>query len=174
MTEVTMTKKPDTRLLTILALSLALLLMPVSSIQAKTYKAPNFSLKTIKGKTIKLSHYRGKVVYLDFWASWCIPCQKSFPVMRKLQRKYKKQGLRVVTINLDKDKKEVKRFLREFRTNFPVALDPKGKIARRYGLKAMPSSYLIDRQGRIRHVHLGFLQKNIKKTEQQIKKLLKK
>lgn len=148
--------------------------MPVSTIQAKTYKAPNFTLKTIKGKTIKLSQYRGKVVYLDFWASWCEPCRKSFPVMRKLQRKYKKRGLRVITINLDKDKKDVRRFLREFRINFPVALDPRGKIATRYGVKAMPSSYLIDRKGRIRHVHLGFLQKDTKKTEKRIKKLLKK
>ena len=169
-----MTNILNRSLLPLLILSLALLLMPVSTIQAKTYKAPNFTLKTIKGKTIKLSQYRGKVVYLDFWASWCEPCRKSFPVMRKLQRKYKKRGLRVITINLDKDKKDVRRFLREFRINFPVALDPRGKIATRYGVKAMPSSYLIDRKGRIRHVHLGFLQKDTKKTEKRIKKLLKK
>lgn len=159
--------------LLILAFTLALLFLPQTVVQAKSYKAPNFTLKTIKGKTIKLSRYRGKVVYLDFWASWCEPCRKSFPVMRKLQRKYKSKGLRVVTINLDKDRKEVRRFLREFRANFPIALDPKGKIARRYGVKAMPSSYLIDRKGRIRHVHLGFRTSNSKKVEAQIKKLLK-
>lgn len=160
--------------LLILAFTLALLFLPQTVVQAKSYKAPNFTLKTIKGKTIKLSHYKGKVVYLDFWASWCEPCRKSFPVMRNLQRKYKSKGLRVVTINLDKNRKEVRRFLREYRTNFPIALDPRGKIARRYGVKAMPSSYLIDRKGRIRYVHLGFLQKDTKKTEKRIKKLLKK
>ncbi|MDH5359874.1 MAG: TlpA family protein disulfide reductase [Gammaproteobacteria bacterium] len=158
----------------VLLLSLGLALAPMSAGHAKSYKAPNFTLKTLDKKTVKLSSYKGKVVYLDFWASWCKPCRKSFPVMRQLQRKYKKQGLRVITINLDKDKKELKRFLKEFRINFPVALDPQGKVARRYGVKAMPSSYLIDRQGRIRHVHLGFLQKDAKKTEDQIKKLLKK
>jgi len=165
---------PTKSLVPVLLLSIGLFLTPMTAGHAKTYKAPNFTLKTLNNKTIKLSSYKGKVVYLDFWASWCKPCRKSFPVMRKLQRKYKKQGLRVITINLDKDKKELKRFLREFRINFPVALDPRGKVARRYGVKAMPSSYLIDRKGRIRHVHLGFLQKDVKKTEAQIKKLLKK
>lgn len=160
-------------LVSILFLSMALLPLTLGSAHAKSYKAPNFKLKTLDNKTIRLSSYKGKVVYLDFWASWCEPCRKSFPEMRKLQRKYKKKGLRVITINLDKDKKELRRFLREFRINFPVALDPQGKIARRYGVKAMPSSYLIDRKGRIRYVHLGFLQKDKKKTEDRIKKLLK-
>ncbi|MDH5183222.1 MAG: TlpA family protein disulfide reductase [Gammaproteobacteria bacterium] len=169
-----MTKILNKSLPPLLGLFLALLLMPMASSQAANYKAPNFSLKTLDKKTIKLSSYKGKVVYLDFWASWCEPCRKSFPWMRKLQSKYKKQGLRVITINLDKDKAELKRFLRDFRINFPVGLDPNGKVAQRYRVKAMPSSYLIDRKGRVRYVHLGFLQKDEKKTEERIKKLLKK
>ena len=161
------------RRLTLFALLLSLMLTPMAYSQAAATKAPNFSLKTVDNKTIKLSSYKDQVVYLDFWASWCEPCRKSFPWMQKLHNQYRKQGLRVITINLDKDKKETLRFLREFRIGFPVALDPEGKVATRYGVKAMPSSYLIDRKGRIRDVHLGFLEKDQKSIENKIKKLLK-
>lgn len=150
----------------------ALLLLPLGANAAT--KAPSFSLPDVKGKKVRLSDYKGKVVYLDFWASWCAPCRESFPWMRKMQRRYRKQGLRVITINLDKDKKLVRDFLRKYRVNFPVAYDPNGRIATRYGVKAMPNSYLIDRQGRIVMVHLGFRQSDTGKLEARIKQQLKK
>jgi cytochrome c biogenesis protein CcmG/thiol:disulfide interchange protein DsbE len=149
-----------------------LLLLPLGAEAAS--KAPNFSLPTSHGKKLRLSDYRGRVVYLDFWASWCAPCQESFPWMRKMQSRYRKKGLRVITINLDKDKKQAREFLRRHRINFPVAYDPKGRIATRYGVRAMPSSYLIDRRGRIVMVHLGFRESDTAKLEARIKRQLKK
>ena len=136
--------------------------------------APDFRLPLLTQKgQLSLSSYRGKVVYVDFWASWCTPCQTSFPWLRKMQSRYHKQGFRVITVNLDKDRKQAQAFLRRQRTNFPVVYDPRGRIATRYGVKAMPSSYLIDRQGRIVSVHLGFRESDTAKLEALIRRQLK-
>ncbi|MBD3669985.1 MAG: TlpA family protein disulfide reductase, partial [Gammaproteobacteria bacterium] len=123
-----------------LALLTGLMLSVPEKATAKTYKAPDFNLPTSTGKKVKLSSYRGKVVYLDFWASWCAPCRESFPWMREMQSRYYKQGLRVIAINLDKDPDQVREFLREYKVNFPIALDPKGSVATNSGLRAMHSS----------------------------------
>ncbi|MDH5229553.1 MAG: TlpA family protein disulfide reductase [Gammaproteobacteria bacterium] len=137
-------------------------------------QAHSFVLKNAKGSKISLKNYRGKVVYLDFWASWCVPCRESFPWMRKMQSQYKKKGLRVIAVNLDKDKKLAAQFLKENKSNFEILYDSKGKVAEKYNVVAMPSSYLIDRRGRIRAVHHGFREEVKEKAEADIKKLLRK
>ena len=166
-------KSSVAKLLAVMMFTTLIFLTTFSANALAAKKAPNFTLKDMHGKTVKLSSYRGKVVYLDFWASWCKPCVKSFPWMNRIQAKYKKKGLVVLAVNLDKDKSLAWKFLKENRSNFKVLRDPDGDIAEKYEVIAMPSSYLIDKRGRIQKVHYGFLQKDSKNKELEIADLLK-
>ena len=142
-------------------------LFSTSAIAAEN--ASDFNLPT-KDRTIQLSGLRGRVVYLDFWASWCPPCRKSFPWMEEMYQRYEKQGLTVVAVNLDKDKALADKFLETMPAKFTVAFDPQGKVAEQYRLQGMPTSYLIDRQGRIHSSHIGFRESDTGKLESVIKK----
>jgi thiol-disulfide isomerase/thioredoxin len=119
-----------------------------------------------------LSKHKGDVVYLDFWASWCGPCRKSFPWMNKVQAQYQQQGFRVISINLDADKKLAEKFLIETPATFDVIYDPKGKIARHFKIQGMPSSMLIGRDGEIKSRHTGFFPNKISEYQQEIETLL--
>ena len=101
--------------------------------------------------------YKGKVVYLDFWASWCTPCKLSFPWMNELARTYAQRGLVVVAVNVDHDREAANQFLHDMPAVFPVIYDPDGKIAERYKVKDMPTTILIGRDGAVRYVHEGFM-----------------
>lgn len=145
-----------------------------SSAQAATLGqlAPDFELSGNGATTVKLSALRGKVVYLDFWASWCGPCRQSFPWMNDLQSKYGSRGLQIVGVNLDAKDADARKFLAENNGNFLLAFDNKGVTPKLFGVKGMPTSYLIDRDGRIVSEHTGF---NFSKTagvEKEIEKLL--
>ncbi|MGJ8686304.1 MAG: TlpA family protein disulfide reductase [Spongiibacteraceae bacterium] len=102
-----------------------------------------------------LKNYRGKLVYLDFWASWCGPCRASFPFMNKLRADYQ-QDLVVVSVNVDEQRDDAAKFLREFPASFPVFYDPKGSLASKYQVRGMPSSYLFNRRGDLIKQHSGF------------------
>ncbi len=119
-------------------------------------------------------HYRGKVVYLDFWASWCTPCKESFPWMQQLHEKYEARGLKVVTINLDKTRGLADKFLLKHPVDLTVRFDPSGDLADKYQLAGMPMSYIIDRKGIIRHRHIGYIPGMKPLYEKQILDLLKK
>ena len=134
-------------------------------------EAPSVHLPAISGD-FDLANLRGKVVYLDFWASWCKPCKKSFPWMTEMKEKYVEQGLEVVAINLDKDRSLADTFLKEFNVNFIVAFDGEGDTAERYKLRGMPSSYLIGRDGNLYASHIGFREKDNAKMEEAIQQLL--
>ena len=108
---------------------------------------------------LDLSLYKGKVVYLDFWASWCNPCRQSFPWMNELQNTYRGDGLVVIGINVDHDRQLAEGFLHKTPAEFDILYDPDGAIARRFEFKDMPTSVLIDRDGRVRYVHAGFFPK---------------
>jgi len=136
-------------------------------------RAPAFKIPTAKG-TVDLSKLKGQVVYLDFWASWCTPCRKSFPWMNKMQNKYKKRGFKIVAVNLDKESDLITKFLKRVPADFTIGYDPSGKLAESYNLAGMPTSYLIDRSGRIQETHVGFRKKDQEKLEAKIKYLLKK
>lgn len=121
-----------------------------------------------------LKEHQGDVIYVDFWASWCGPCRKSFPWMNSIQAKYKEQGFTVISINLDAEKSLALKFLHELPATFPVVYDPKGKLARKFNVKGMPSSMILDRDGAIQYSHAGFHTKKIPDYEQEIMQLLKK
>jgi thiol-disulfide isomerase/thioredoxin len=133
--------------------------------------APNFKLASQQGE-INLEDFRGKVVYLDFWASWCKPCIKSFPWMHQLKSTYRDKGLEIIAVNLDKEKALAEDFLKLVEVNFIVAFDPAGEAAQAYQLRGMPSTYLIGRDGRIYASHIGFREKDKAKIEQAVKILL--
>ncbi len=141
-----------------------------SSAFSETLKAPVFSLPG-QNKTIDLSKYRGKVVYLDFWASWCTPCKHSFPWMNKLQEQYGSEGLEIIAVSLDTSRKDAEEFLAKIPANFDVAFDERGKTAKIYKIKAMPSSFLIDRQGRLVHRSIGYRNEEKKIVEAKIRQL---
>jgi cytochrome c biogenesis protein CcmG, thiol:disulfide interchange protein DsbE len=118
--------------------------------------APAFSVMAQDKGQISLSQFKGKVVYLDFWASWCGPCRKSFPWMNAMQSKYGAQGLQVVGINLDEKSEDGLHFLKETPAQFTVGFDSKGITPGLYGVKGMPSSLLIGRDGKVILEHSGF------------------
>ena len=118
---------------------------------------PDCKLSSIdQAKQINLRQYRGKVVYLDFWASWCGPCLDSFPFMNKMENQLKDKGLVVLAVNLDENLEDGKHFLDQHPVDFAVAVDSEQECAKQFQLKAMPSSYVIDRNGQIRTTHTGF------------------
>jgi thiol-disulfide isomerase/thioredoxin len=120
-----------------------------------------------------LDSLEGKVVLLDFWASWCSPCLQSFPWMNELQQKHGGEGLVVVAVNLDQDRALADAFLKKVPAQFRVEYDGKGDVARQFQVQAMPTSFLIDRQGNVRVRHAGFRDKQRADREQQIVQLLK-
>jgi cytochrome c biogenesis protein CcmG/thiol:disulfide interchange protein DsbE len=105
---------------------------------------------------IDVSEFRGRVLYLDFWASWCAPCQQSFPWMQAMKDAYGAQGLSVVAMNLDQHRSDAERFLARFHPNFDVRFDPQGEAAERFKVQGMPTSVIIDRGGVVRFAHIGF------------------
>ncbi len=105
---------------------------------------------------IALPDPKARLTYVDFWASWCGPCRKSFPWMNQMQARYGAKGLRIVAINVDAKTADAERFLQDVPARFEVALDPQGDSARRYELKGMPTSLLIDAAGRVVAIHQGF------------------
>ncbi|SFU67796.1 TlpA family protein disulfide reductase [Pseudoduganella namucuonensis] len=133
--------------------------------------APAFDLPGDGGR-VSLDAYRGKLVYLDFWASWCAPCKRSFPWMGELQQRYGGAGLRVVAINLDTRREEAAAFLAEVPAGFVVAYDTAGASARAYGVKGMPSSALIGRDGKLLWLHTGFREGDQPVLDAQIKAAL--
>lgn len=133
--------------------------------------APEVNLPGLKD-TISLAGLKGKVVYVDFWASWCGPCKQSFPFMNELQSKYRGQGFEIVAINLDAKRDDADKFLAEVPAQFNVAFDPKGDSAKRFDVKGMPSSYLIGRDGKVVVVHRGFKEEERKDIEARIAQAL--
>lgn len=106
--------------------------------------------------TLDLSAYEGKVVVLDFWASWCVPCRRSFPWLNAMREKYGDDGLVIIGVNVDRERDDAERFLAEYPADFTIFYDTDGRFAREYGVEAMPSSYVFGRDGELRVRHLGF------------------
>jgi len=132
--------------------------------------APDFSLPDLDGKPLDLTNYRGKVVLLDFWATWCTPCRDEIPHFVEWQDKYREQGLQVIGISMDDGPKPVREFYREFKMNYPVALGTEKLAASYGGVLGLPITFLIDRDGRVAAKFVGAVE--MSSVEQQIKSLL--
>ena len=118
------------------------------------------------------ARYKGKVVYIDFWASWCVPCRKSFPWLNDLARKHP-DDLVVVGINVDNEREAADKFLARYPAAFPLVFDPQGTVATRYALEGMPSAILLDREGRIVHRHVGFREEKRGEYEAMVEQLIR-
>jgi thiol-disulfide isomerase/thioredoxin len=134
--------------------------------------APSFALHNANGDTVSLEGLRGQVVYVDFWASWCGPCRRSFPWMNEMQRRYGGRGLTIVAINVDKNPADAARFLERNPAQFAVAYDQAGATPLAYAVRDMPSSYLIDSRGKVVEVEHGFHDERKGPLEQRIEALL--
>lgn len=121
---------------------------------------------------LDLAALKGKVVYIDFWASWCGPCRQSFPWMKAMHDKYGKDGLAIIAVNLDQERPKAEAFLAEFTPAFRVLFDPRGELAAQFKVQTMPSSFMLDRQGRPRFKHLGFHPNKTADYEHEIQQLL--
>lgn len=152
--------------------SMGLLLVLLPILASADNRAPDFTLPTQNGTEIRLSDLKGQVVYLDFWASWCGPCRQSFPWMNQLHKRSDSDQFKIIAINLDSDETQARKFLSNLPADFTVAFDPTGVTAEAYHLPGMPTSYLIDRQGRVVSRHVGFLVSDTVKIEENIQQLL--
>lgn len=130
-------------------------------------QAPDFELPSAQ-EPVKLSKTQGKVIYLDFWASWCGPCGESFPWMNAMQAKFKQKGLQIIAINLDANNDDAQKFLAQHAAQFTVLFDPKGVTPRQYGVKGMPTSFLIGKDGKVLSQHKGFNNADRAELEQKI------
>lgn len=148
----------------------ALLALPAIAVEVGEM-APGFDLEGPQG-AVKLSDYRGKTVYLDFWASWCSPCKQSFPWMNAMQARYASKGLYVVAISVDKNRDDAKVFLKNNPANFGLAFDPTGSSPKSYAIKSMPTSVLIGPSGKVLSVHRGFRDDERAQREQDIQQAL--
>lgn len=117
--------------------------------------APDFSLTDLSGNTLDLASYRGKVVLLDFWATWCVPCREEIPHFVELQDKYRDAGLAVIGISVDDEVAPVREYYRTLRMNYPVAMGDAALAARYGGVLGVPIAFIIDREGRIQRKHAG-------------------
>ena len=119
-------------------------------------RAPDVAVQTSNGTTVQLSTFNGKVVLIDFWASWCVSCRSSFPALDALYRDYQSRGLEVLAVNLDEKRRDADSFLEKYPHRFTVMFDPTAQSPVKFGVKGMPTSFLIDRAGMIRFTHVGY------------------
>lgn len=127
------------------------------------------SFSSVRADTdFDISNHAGKVVYVDFWASWCAPCRASFPFMKDMAEKFG-DSLVIVAINVDKDRNDAEQFLQQYDVNFDIVYDPAGSFAEKFEVKGMPTSYLFDKQGQLLGSHIGFKKKDIERLEAAIK-----
>jgi thiol-disulfide isomerase/thioredoxin len=154
----------------ILVTALAALVSPVAASSAK--HVPDLALTLTDGTTIRTTGLEGKVLLLDFWASWCVPCRRSFPEIDALGRELAPRGLAVLAVNVDEQQKNADAFLAAHPHTMRVALDPRGVAAQAFELQAMPSTVIVDRSGQVRFLHQGYTEKTLGQFRGEVLQLL--
>lgn len=135
--------------------------------------APDFTLKSNNGKNLKLSEYRGTVVLINFWASWCGPCRQEMPLLDELHKKYSSYGFTVLGVNVEEDSAGANKILREIPVSFPVLYDTANKVSKAYDVSAMPSTVMVDRDGNMRYLHKGYKPGDEASYKKWVKKLIR-
>jgi len=140
--------------------------------ESKIIQAPTFVLPGIDNTQVNLEDYRGKVVLVDFWASWCTPCIRSFPWMDEMVDKYGEQGFEIIAINMDQESILATKFLQRYPNKLTIAFDPQGVVAEQYEIMGLPNSFILNRKGEIVYKHVGFRLAELDKYEAEILSLL--
>ncbi len=135
--------------------------------------APAFTLAALTGQTAALSQYKGQVVMVNFWATWCGPCQQEMPLLDQMYKKYKMAGFTLIGVSVDKDPAPVKDLMARKPVSFPVLLDPANQVSKAYHVDEMPSSVIIDRKGEIRYIHRGYKPGDENEYQDRIRQLIK-
>jgi len=142
----------------IVALAAILLLaLPAWAGAAGDVQAPGFTLQSVDGKTVTLGQYKGDVVMINFWASWCGPCRQEMPLLDDIYKQYKDMGFVLLGVNVEPDASNANRWLKKTPVSYPILYDPKSAVSQLYQVQAMPTTVIIDRQGVVRYVHNGYL-----------------
>ncbi len=158
--------------ITLLSLTLGMATLP--SHAEDKIPAPDFTLKSLDGKNIKLSEQRGDVVMINFWASWCGPCLQEMPALEQLHQRYKDLGFTLLGVNVEQDLKEAKAYLNKVNVTFPILFDVTNQVSNEYEISAMPTTYLVDRDGNLRKLYMGYQPETSEEIyQQEIKALLK-
>jgi peroxiredoxin len=153
----------------------ALIATGASAVLAGEANAPatEFSLTSLAGQPVSLSQYKGNVVLVNFWATWCGPCQQEMPLLDQMYKKYKPAGFTLIGVNVDKEAPAVKELLTRKPVSFPVLLDPENAVSRAYHVADMPSSVIIDRKGIVRYVHRGYRPGDENEYQDRIRQLIR-
>lgn len=135
--------------------------------------APDFALKSSTGENLRLSEYRGDVVMINFWATWCGPCRQEMPLLDDLYNRYERVGFNLLGVNIDDDSSRAMDMIRELGVNFPVLFDARKEVSRMYEVDAMPVTVIVDREGTVRYVHQGYKPGYEEKYLDQVRALLR-
>lgn len=158
---------------TLFAAALCVLAASASAAVMMSAPAPDFTLHTLGGPNLRLQEQRGQVVMLNFWASWCGPCRQEMPRLNRLYEKYRTSGFQLLGVNVDDDVRNATGVAISLGLQFPVLLDTQKRVSRLYDLGTMPSTVLIDRDGKVRFIHLGYKDGYEQTYENQIRELLR-
>ncbi len=139
----------------------------------KELKSIDFKLKTLDGKMVSLSSFKGKVVFLNFWATWCPPCRAEIPSMIKLYNKFKDRGLEILGVDLQEEEETVRNFVKANKINYPILLDTNGQVGQIYGARSIPTTYIVDRKGNIIARTIGGREWNTEEIYKLFEKVLK-
>jgi peroxiredoxin len=141
----------------IAALAATLMLALPAWAGAGDVQAPAFTLQSLDGKTVTLGQYKGDVVMINFWASWCGPCRQEMPLLDDIYKQYKDMGFVLLGVNVEPDASNANGWLKKTPVSYPILYDPKSSVSQLYSVQAMPTTVIIDRQGVVRYVHNGYL-----------------
>jgi peroxiredoxin len=160
-------------MLTNALLVLGLLFSPSPPELKSGAKARDFTVSSLAGEEISLAQLRGKVVLINFWATWCVPCREELPRLSALQEKLRQRGLVVLAISVDNERENISDFLRQNSVKLQAFWDRDKRISKLYDPQTMPSTYLVDRNGTLRFIHNGYSPSELKRIEAEISQLLK-
>jgi peroxiredoxin len=136
-------------------------------------EAPDFTLKGLDGTNLRLEEYRGKVVLINFWASWCGPCRQEMPLLDRLHHRYEDTGFAVLGINVEGERAPAQKIVDKTKVTFPVPIDENQKVSELYSLEAMPSTVVVDRDGVVRYIHRGYKPGDEAKYVEVVKQLIR-